>query len=100
MIKLGFYKHCSDEELIKMAEWYIDNESTVRETGNKFEVPKSTVHHMFTNRLKRIDKSLYNSVLELLEENKIIRTKRATLASVESRKKNKNKNDNKLCNRR
>ena len=50
--------------------WYIvDNNATIRQTAKNFNVAKSTVHYDLQNRLKYIDKSLYEKVKQILENN-------------------------------
>jgi len=44
--------------------------ATVREAARRFGISKSTVHKEVTERLKRINPSLYQSVKTVLEKNK------------------------------
>ena len=56
-----------------MARYLIENKSTVRETAKKFGISKSTVHKDLTDKLYKINISLYNEVAHILETNKLER---------------------------
>jgi putative DeoR family transcriptional regulator (stage III sporulation protein D) len=53
-----------------MAQYLIDNKSTVRETAKKFGISKSTVHKDLTDKLYKINLFLYNEVDKILQMNK------------------------------
>ena len=57
------------ERVIKEAEHIIETESTVRATAEHFSISKSTVHKDVTERLKEIDKQLFNEVRKILNKN-------------------------------
>ena len=59
--------------VLSVARYYIDNKSTTRKTAEEFNLSKSTVHNYLTVRLKKLDKSLYEKVLLILETNKMER---------------------------
>ena len=60
----------SKERCIVLGEYLVSNKAIVRAVAQKFGVSKSTVHKDITQILKRYDKTLYNEVKEVLEQNK------------------------------
>lgn len=52
-----------------LAEYILDNKSTIRATAKHFNIAKSTVHYYLKFKLKEIDLDLYNQVKNLLMEN-------------------------------
>lgn len=62
---------CEDiiERVIKEAEYIVETGATVRSTAKVFHFSKSTVHKDVTDRLKSIDKDLYNKVKKVLKIN-------------------------------
>lgn len=74
-----------------LAEYIIEQKSTVRDTAKKFGVSKSTVHKDVTERLRYLDSALYSAVKTVLESNKEERHIRGGMATREKylrRKKN------------
>lgn len=59
-----------DERAIELGRYIAETNSTVRATGKKFGVSKSTVHTDVTVRLRRVNPALYNEVRAVLEKNK------------------------------
>lgn len=59
----------NDQRIIQLANYILDNKSTIRATAKVFDIPKSTVHHDLSVKLKYINYSLYLDVKKLLEEN-------------------------------
>ena len=59
-----------EERACDLAVWIIENRATVRAAAKHFQVSKSTVHKDMTERLKPIDRSLYEQVRVVLEQNK------------------------------
>ena len=61
------------EEIVKRvideAEYIAQTGATVRQTAKVFHFSKSTVHKDVTERLKSIDKVLYNKVKKVLKIN-------------------------------
>lgn len=57
------------ERVIKEGQYIIETNSTVRAAADHFSISKSTVHKDVTERLKTIDKSLYNDVRRVLDKN-------------------------------
>ena len=63
-----------EERTILLANYIIENKSTVRNAAKKFCISKSTVHKDITERLKTINPRLAKSVHKILEENKAHRS--------------------------
>jgi len=53
-----------------LAEHIIETGSTVRACAARYGISKSTVHKDLTQKLKYINKSMYEDVKEILEKNK------------------------------
>lgn len=58
-----------DNRAIKLAHYILENQTTIRATAKEYNLPKSTVHHDLSYKLKYIDYALYLKVRKLLEEN-------------------------------
>lgn len=58
-----------DRRILKEANYYINNKSTIRETSKVFKVSKSTIHTDLTKKLKYIDFVLYKEVREIILNN-------------------------------
>ena len=69
------------ERILSEGEYIANNGATVRDTGKHFGVGKSTVHKDMTERLKHIDKNLYDRVIEVLQINKKERHLRGGIAT-------------------
>ena len=83
-----------DERCEKMAQYLIDNNSTVRETAKKFGISKSTVHKDLTDKLYKINLFLYNEVEKILQKNKLERHIRGGEATKQKYIKERNDNVN------
>ena len=70
-----------DERACELANYIIENSSTVRATAKKFGISKSTVHKDLTERLCYTNRPLYLQVKELLEYNKAQRHIRGGIAT-------------------
>ena len=70
-----------DHRAIKLAEYIIENKSTVREAAKKFGISKSTVHIDVSQRLKKINPSLYIEARKILDINKAERHIRGGMAT-------------------
>lgn len=53
-----------------LADYLIKRQATVREAAGEFGISKSTVHKDVSERLARVNGSLYKSVRALLDKNK------------------------------
>ena len=72
-----------DERAIELGRYIAETNSTVRATGKKFGVSKSTVHTDVTVRLRKINPALYNEVRRVLQKNKEERHIRGGIATKE-----------------
>ena len=70
-----------EERAIELAEYIIENKSTVRNTARHYNVSKSTVHKDITDRLKKINPQLAVRVHLVLDENKAERHIRGGMAT-------------------
>lgn len=59
-----------EERAVELANYIIDKKTTVRAAAKKFGISKSTVHKDVTERLKKVNPELAESVRAILEENK------------------------------
>ncbi|MFR5856544.1 MAG: sporulation transcriptional regulator SpoIIID [Bacilli bacterium] len=53
--------------VLKEANHILNTKDTIRETADKFNISKSTVHNDLSTRLKDIDKNLSKSIEEIFE---------------------------------
>ena len=72
-----------EERAIKMAEYIIDNKTTVRQTAGEFGISKSTVHKDVTERLAGINPALAAEARKVLDINKSERHIRGGMATKE-----------------
>ncbi len=70
-----------EERACDLAEYIIENRTTVRAAAKKFGVSKSTVHKDLTERLPHVNPGLYGQVRVLLDINKAERHIRGGLAT-------------------
>lgn len=61
------------QRVLKIADIFLQDKSTVREVAKKVDCSKSTVHKDLTERLPLINEHMYTEVRKLLEYNKSIR---------------------------
>ena len=61
------------QRVLKIADIFLTDRSTVREVAKKVDCSKSTVHKDLTERLPDLTQDLYVEVKKLLEYNKSIR---------------------------
>ncbi len=81
-----------EERAVELAEFIIESKSTVRAAARKFNISKSTVHKDVTERLKIINRALYEQVKPVLNNNKEERHIRGGLATKEKYLKKREKN--------
>ena len=62
-----------EERALKVANYIIRNNTTVRKAAKNFGVSKSTIHKDVTERLKKLNLSLYSKVKVVMEINKASR---------------------------
>ena len=72
-----------EKRAVELAEYIIENSSTVRAAAKKFHISKSTVHKDVSERLIKINPVLAEKVHKVLEENKAERHIRGGLATKE-----------------
>ncbi|WP_325247115.1 sporulation transcriptional regulator SpoIIID [Dysosmobacter sp.] len=70
-----------EERAQRLAEYIIENRTTVRAAAQKFGISKSTVHKDISERLPRFNGPLYQQVKEVLEVNKAQRHIRGGIAT-------------------
>lgn len=68
---------------IKHAQYFITNDTTIRETAKAMHSSKGTVHTDLIKRLPEIHPALYEKVREKLEKNKATRHMRGGLRTKE-----------------
>ncbi len=62
--------HVYKDRCERLAEFIIENKSTVRATASYFGISKSTVHKDVSERLNNINPPLHEKVKVILEKNK------------------------------
>ncbi len=81
---------------VLLANYLLANKTTIRATAKEFSLPKSTVHHDLSTKLKYINYPLYLKVKKVLERNfsiKHIHGGESTKQKYLALKKQPNKND-------
>lgn len=74
-------KGLPEERAIRLAQYIIENNATVRQTAKKFNISKSTVHKDVSERLRTINEGLYHDVKRILDQNKSERHIRGGMAT-------------------
>lgn len=59
----------TDQRPINLAHYILEHHTTIRATAKQFNIPKSTVHHDLSIKLKYLDYPLYCKVKKLMDEN-------------------------------
>ena len=70
-----------EERAGRLAQYIIENRTTVRAAAQKFGISKSTVHKDISERLPQFNRVLYQQVKEVLEVNKAQRHIRGGIAT-------------------
>ena len=70
-----------EERAERLAQYIIENRTTVRAAAQKFGISKSTVHKDISERLLQFNRVLYLQVKEVLEVNKAQRHIRGGIAT-------------------
>ena len=70
-----------EERAQRLAQYIIENRTTVRAAAQKFGISKSTVHKDISERLPQFNRVLYQQVKEVLEVNKAQRHIRGGIAT-------------------
>ena len=74
-------KGLPEERAVKLAQYIIENNATVRQTAKEHNISKSTVHKDVSERLKDLNEPLFQQVKSVLEQNKSERHIRGGLAT-------------------
>lgn len=77
----GRMKDYIEKRAVKLAQYIVENNATVRKTAKVFNISKSTVHKDVHERLQRINPVLYKEAQKVLEINKAERHIRGGLAT-------------------
>ena len=72
-----------EERAVELGLYMIESGATVRSAAKKFGISKSTVHKDLTERLKKINPSLFAEVRKVLDLNKMERHIRGGMATRE-----------------
>lgn len=72
---------------VEIGEYIVENRTTVRVAAKAFGISKSTVHMDVTDKLEKINPSLFRQVRSVLDENKAQRHIRGGLATREKYRK-------------
>ena len=70
-----------EERAVALGQYVAETGATVRNAAMRFGISKSTVHKDLTQRLKRQNRALYNSVQKVLQVNKEARHLRGGAAT-------------------
>ena len=70
-----------EERACDVARYIVENRSTVRAAAKEFGISKSTVHKDITQRLEKVNPTLFAEVRVLLDVNKAERHIRGGLAT-------------------
>ena len=70
-----------EERAERLAQYIIENRTTVRAAAQKFGISKSTVHKDISERLPQFNRALYLQVKEVLDVNKAQRHIRGGIAT-------------------
>lgn len=70
-----------EERAVLLAQYIIENKTTVRAAAAKFGISKSTVHKDISERLPQFNRNLYLQVREVLDVNKAQRHIRGGMAT-------------------
>ena len=79
----AYLKGRPEARAITFAHYIIDHNTTVRATAKEFHISKSTVHKDVTDRLKKINPTIYAQVKQVLDLNKSERHIRGGIATRE-----------------
>lgn len=70
-----------EERAVELAQYIIENRATVRAAAAQFGISKSTVHKDLSERLPRLNKTLYIQAKAVLDDNKAERHIRGGIAT-------------------
>ena len=72
-----------EERAVEIANYIIENNTTVRQAAKHFGISKSTVHKDVTERLEQVNPALANDIRKVLDINKSERHIRGGMATKE-----------------
>ena len=72
-----------EERAVEIANYIIENNTTVRQAAKHFGISKSTVHKDVTERLEQVNPSLAHETRKVLDVNKSERHIRGGMATKE-----------------
>ena len=78
-----FVKSYIEERAVEIANYIIENNTTVRQAARHFGISKSTVHKDVTDRLEQVNPALANETRKVLDVNKSERHIRGGMATKE-----------------
>ena len=89
-------KGIPEERTIRLAQYIIEENATVRRAAAQFGVSKSTVHKDITTRLQKLNSVLYDGVQQVLRTNKQERHIRGGMATREKYRVRSEKKQDKI----
>ena len=89
-------KGLPEERTIRLAQYIIEENATVRRAAAQFGVSKSTVHKDITTRLQKLNSVLYDGVQQVLRTNKQERHIRGGTATREKYRVRSEKKQDKI----
>ena len=89
-------KGLPEERTIRLAQYIIEENATVRRAAAQFGVSKSTVHKDITTRLQKLNSVLYDGVQQVLRTNKQERHIRGGMATREKYRGRSEKKQDKI----
>lgn len=78
-----YERAATDNDIVAIARYLIDNNETVRKAGEHFGLSKSAIHRYMRVELKDIDPDAYDEICSLFNLHKIERTIKGGLATKE-----------------
>ena len=64
------YIAADKERCVILGTYIVENRATVRQAAARYGISKSTVHKDVTEALRQINRTLYDEVAKVLEQNK------------------------------
>ena len=89
-------KGLPEERTIRLAQYIIEENATVRRAAAQFGVSKSTAHKDITTRLQELNSVLYDGVQQVLRTNKQERHIRGGMATREKYRVRSEKKQDKI----
>jgi putative DeoR family transcriptional regulator (stage III sporulation protein D) len=77
------------DRVLLFAQYLIENRATIRRTAQHFSISKSTVHKDLHEKLPRYNRSLFEAVKVILEQNQAERHLRGGAATREKYRREK-----------